>query len=209
MYWCVYVCAHMCTMTHMWRSEDNIWKSVPPYGFQGLNSGHQTWQQASLLAEPFPFRQPNCPKRLSIYMLSFEWDNLPQSWIFEYVVVSFGKFRRCGLAEGNVSLRAGFESTEIPTILSLLSVYCLWIKMWALSSFLQSPWLPAAILSHCFWMNLYSPKPVSTNKPFHLQADVVTMPYHRNRNVTETVGTNSEIGIWRHNLYYYCKKVEC
>jgi hypothetical protein len=37
----------MNAITCLWKLEDGLWESLPPQsGFWGLNSDHQTWQQA-------------------------------------------------------------------------------------------------------------------------------------------------------------------
>ena len=44
----------ICSMVHMERPRNNFWVGsvLPPYGFQGSNSGHQAWWQVPLPAEP-------------------------------------------------------------------------------------------------------------------------------------------------------------
>lgn len=45
----------ICSMVHMERPRNNLWVGsvLPPYGFQGSNSGHQAWWQGPRASEPF------------------------------------------------------------------------------------------------------------------------------------------------------------
>lgn len=48
----MYVCVDMCTTMCIWRSEDNLWTTLPPWEFQELYLGYKAWQQAHRAMSP-------------------------------------------------------------------------------------------------------------------------------------------------------------
>lgn len=126
------------------------------------------------------------------YSICGGWtENCPSKILgFEYLVSSWwnclGRSRRCGLAEGNVSLGTGSESLRLLKFL----VYSLCF----VCSVLWGYEIPASCSGYhtCFLpclptlMDSYLSRTVSPDKPFLLCAALVTAFYHSGRKVMNT-----------------------